>query len=107
MAETRKAEPASEPAAAPAEAPAAETKKLPGAGTEDGARLERAHAAFEAGDYHEVRALTQALFESRDGDVARAARELHARTSIDPVQVGVIAACLVLFAVIVYVYVLR
>ena len=38
--------------------------------------------------------------------MAVAARELLSRTQIDPVQVGVIGACLALFAYIVYTYVL-
>jgi len=118
--------PAPEPDAAPAPAPepdpdpeasagepeseeAKDEKKpkpLPGAGTEEGDQLRAAHRAFELGDYRRVRALSDALLEARDGEVAANARELRARTGIDPVQVGVVLACLVLLSLIAYVYVL-
>ncbi len=83
----------------------AEKVPLPGAGTPDGETLVQAHRAFDAGDYKRLRALCDGLLEAKDEDVARAARELRRRTEVDPVQIGVILACLVLFLVIAYVYV--
>jgi len=79
---------------------------LPGEGTPEGERLAQAHAAFERGDYARVRELCDTLVEASADDVARAARELRSRTEIDPVQVGVVLACLVLFGIIAYTYVL-
>jgi hypothetical protein len=86
--------------------PAEEAKPLPGAGTPAGEELVRANAAFEAGNYQLVREICAKLGEAPDDEVARAARELRARTAIDPVQIGVLVACLALFSVIVYIYVL-
>jgi len=79
---------------------------LPGAGTPEGESLAKALAAFERGDYVEVRQLTEKLVEAPDAEVAGFARDLLSRTQIDPVQVGVVLACLALFAYIVYTYVL-
>lgn len=79
---------------------------LPGAGTPEGERLAEAHAAFEVGDYRRVRALCDALAEAPQEEVARAARELRRRTEVDPVQVGVILACLALFVILAYMYVI-
>jgi hypothetical protein len=81
-------------------------KPLPGAGTEEGERLRAAHRAFEVGDYRKVRALCDDLLEARDGEVSASARELRGRTAVDPVQVGIVLACLVLLGLIAYVYVL-
>ena len=78
---------------------------LPGEGTPEGERLAAAHSAFDRGDYAHVRELCAPLVEAPQDDVARAARELRARTEIDPVQVGVVLACLVLFGIIAYTYV--
>lgn len=78
---------------------------LPGAGTPQGEKLAQAYAAFDRGDYARVRELCSPLQEAPQDDVARAARDLRARTEIDPVQVGVVLACLVLFAIIAYTYV--
>ncbi len=78
----------------------------PGEGTPEGERLAEAHAAFERGDYGRVRALTARLLEAPQDDVARAARDLRRRTEVDPVQIGVILACLVLFLFLAYTYVL-
>ena len=83
----------------------AEQAPLPGAGTPDGEALVQAHRAFDAGDYKRLRALCEGLLEAKDEEVAGAARELRRRTEVDPVQIGVILACLVLFLVIAYVYV--
>jgi hypothetical protein len=78
---------------------------LPGEGTEEGTALRSAHDAFSVGDYVRVRELTEPLFEAEDRDVANAAEELHRRTQIDPMQIGVILACVVVFVTIAYVYV--
>lgn len=92
----------------PQEAPeeAQVPQPLPGEGTPEGDRLAQAHAAFERGDYAVVRKLCAPLVEAPQDEVARAARELRARTQVDPVQVGVVLACLVLFGIIAYTYVL-
>lgn len=79
---------------------------LPGAGTPEGERLAEAHAAFEVGDYRRLRALCDALAEAPQEDVARAARDLRRRTEVDPMQVGVILACLALFLILAYMYVI-
>jgi hypothetical protein len=79
---------------------------LPGEGTPDGDALREADEAFTRGDYVRVRELTEKLVGASDDEVARHARDLLTRTQIDPVQVGVVVACLALFAYIVYTYVL-
>ncbi len=89
-----------------ADADADKEAPLPGAGTPEGESLAKALAAFERGDYVEVRQLTEKLVEAPDAEVAGFARDLLTRTQIDPVQVGVVLACLALFAYIVYTYVL-
>jgi len=90
-----------------AEAEAEAEKKLPGEGTRDGEKLREAETAFERGDYVRVREIATPLVESaKDDEVARHARDLRRRTLVDPVQIGVIVACLALFAYIVYTYVL-
>ncbi len=53
-----------------------------------------------------MRQITEKLVEAKDDAVARYARDLLTRTQVDPVQVGVVLACLALFAYIVYTYVL-
>jgi hypothetical protein len=68
--------------------------------------LREAERAFEAGDYRRVRVLCDELIAKAPKDVAEAARALRRRTEVDPVQVGVLAGCLVLFLVIAYIYVL-
>ena len=78
---------------------------LPGAGTAEGGQLRLAHDAFTVGDYRRVRRLTEPLLEAPDGDVARSARDLRRRTQIDPVQLGVVLACLFLFLAVAYAYV--
>jgi hypothetical protein len=82
------------------------TPPLPGAGTPEGDALQEADAAFTRGDYVRVRELTEKLIGAPDDSVARYARDLLSRTEVDPVQVGVVLACLALFAYIVYTYVL-
>lgn len=84
----------------------AEPAPPPGAGTPEGERLAEAFAAFEVGDYRRVREVCDALVEAPQEDVARAARELRARTEVDPVQIGVLLACLALFVILAYMYVL-
>lgn len=79
----------------------------PGAGTPEGEQLALATRAFELGDYARVRQLCNGLREARQDDVARAARELDARTRVDPVQIAVLCACLAFFLWIAYVYVIR
>ncbi len=79
---------------------------LPGEGTPAGDKLRAAFRAFEAGDYVRVRELCDTLLGASK-DVADAARSLRRRTEVDPMQIAVIAACLVFFLVIAYVYVLR
>lgn len=84
-----------------------EPAPLPGEGTPDGDRLRQAHRAFEAGDYVLVRELCGALSGAEDTEVSAAAAALAKRTGVDPVQIGVLVACLVFFLVITYVYALR
>ena len=69
-------------------------------------RLVRAQRAYETGNYRQVRALCASLVSSHDEAVAAEARALIRRTEVDPVQVAVLVACLVLTGVIAYVYVL-
>lgn len=73
----------------------------------DRTALERAEAAFEAGDYREVRRLCARIGDSSDADVRTGALDLKRRVSVDPAQVTVLLGCLAFFAVIVYLYVLR
>lgn len=91
--------------AAAAATPPAEPARAPGEGTPEGDKLKDAHAAFDAGDYRRVRALCDELARASDAEVVRAAVALRRRTEVDPVQIGVLVACLVFFAIIVYVYV--
>lgn len=102
MAET---ETETEGGAAAAEEAGEQSPPLPGEGTPEGEKLAAAHAAFERGDYARVRELCDELREAPRDDVALAARELRKRTEVDPVQVGVVLACLVLFGIIAYTYV--
>ena len=84
----------------------APAEPLPGAGTEDGDTLQRAHDAFERGDFAQVRALTDGLAGSDDVEVARAAAALRKRTESDPAQLVVLLACLVFFLIVAWKYVL-
>lgn len=86
------------PEASDAESPAGEPSAQ--------AALQAAQAAFERGDFREVRRLTEPLAEAPDTDIARAALELRRRTGIDPVQIGVLLFCLGLFAWVAWKYVL-
>jgi hypothetical protein len=79
---------------------------LPGEGTPEGEKLLEAHRAFETGDYRAVRAICNSLVEAPAEDVAGAAAELRRRTEVDPVQTGVVLACVVVLAILVYTYVL-
>lgn len=83
-----------------------DAKPLPGEGTDEGALLRSAQAAFDRGDYAEVREVTARLVEVPNDAVAAHARDLRHRTQIDPIQVVVILACLALFSTIAYIYVL-
>jgi hypothetical protein len=69
-------------------------------------KLDDAERAFEVGDYVLVRKLCDEVIAKGPGPAAEAARALRRRTEVDPIQAGVIAACLVLFLVIAYIYVL-
>jgi len=77
----------------------------PGAGTADGELLADAEAAFERGDYVLVRKRTRELVNASDPEVKAAAADLAARIAIDPVQVGIVVACAIVLAIIVYVWV--
>jgi hypothetical protein len=95
-------------AAATPQPVAGEPSGSPGT-TEDGTHssaLQAAQRAFEAGDFAQVRVLTRSLVSHQDPEVARAALALRRRTSIDPVQVGVLVFCFLLFAYVVWTYVL-
>jgi hypothetical protein len=83
-----------------------DAEEVPGAGTPEGDSLREALAAFERGDYVGVREIAESLVEAKDDEVANYARDLVNRTRVDPVQIGVVLACLALFAYIVYTYVL-
>ena len=69
-------------------------------------RLVAARRALAAGDHARVRSLAAELRRSEDPDLQRAAAELEVGVAVDPVQVGAIVACVVLFFVIAYIYVL-
>jgi len=79
---------------------------IPGLGTAAGDKLRSALHAFDAGDYVQVRALTNELAEGDDAEVRDAAIELRERISIDPVQIVVLSACAAVLATILYVWVL-
>lgn len=72
----------------------------------DAQTLVRAEQAFERGDFATARNIAAPLFTSQEDGVATRARELDARLRPDRIQLGVLLGCLVLFAAIVYVYVL-
>lgn len=82
-------------------------KPIPGAGTPDGEKLARAVQAFDAGNYAVVRRLTTELEQATDADVKEYAKGLRRRIDVDPIQIVVLVACLALFLVIAYVYVLE
>jgi hypothetical protein len=96
-----------EPGAAEAEDEKAAPKPLPGLGTPDGEKLARALRAFEAGNYALVRTLTIELEQAADPEVKEYAKGLRRRIDVDPIQIVVLVACLALFLVIAYVYVLE
>lgn len=70
---------------------------LPGLGTEEGEILRRAHRAFEAGDFAQLRRLCASIAEAEDVEVARAAKALDARLKPDPVQIAILLGCLLFF----------
>lgn len=70
----------------------------------DARRLEDAQAAFERGDHATVRRLCAQLRRAPEAEVRQEAEALRQRVSMDPAQGVVLAACLALFAVIVYLY---
>lgn len=69
------------------------------------ARLARVQAAFERGDYAEVRSLAAPLV-AEGGPLGESAADLVQRTKVDPAQVGVLVGCLLFFLYIVWKYVL-
>ncbi|MEM9190455.1 MAG: hypothetical protein AAGF12_14815 [Myxococcota bacterium] len=83
-----------------------EYANLPGADTESGIKLRRAYRAFERGDYQTVRTLCDELSNDKDKDIVLSAADIRRRTEVDPVQIGVVLACVILFGVIAYFYVL-
>jgi hypothetical protein len=66
--------------------------------------LARAEAAYAAGDFASVRVETADAQTSADPEVARRARDLRSRISIDPWIWAVVGACFTLFCVLVVVY---
>jgi hypothetical protein len=72
---------------------------LPSQGTEDGALLARAYAAFDRGDFREARSLASTLAKVTDVDVRRSAIELGARLGVDPIAVSVWAVCFGFFVI--------
>ena len=69
-------------------------------------QLAEADKAFDVGDYARVRELCDAIIARGPGPAAESARALRRRTEVDPVQLAILAGCLVLFLVIAYIYVL-
>ena len=68
-------------------------------------KLVEAERAFEAGDYQLLRRLCDEVIAAGPPPAAEAARALRRRTEVDKVQLAILAACLVLFLVIAYIYV--
>ncbi len=67
------------------------------------AELVPAHQAFERGDFHEVRQIAAAVKRDAKDEATRAAAdELLARTSLDPVIVGLTAGCVLFFLLVVW-----
>jgi predicted outer membrane protein len=69
------------------------------------ARLAQVQAAFERGDYAQVRELAAPLV-AEGGPLGESAADLVQRTKVDPAQVGVLLGCLIFFCYIVWKYVL-
>lgn len=68
-------------------------------------RLAQVQAAFERGDYAQVRQLAAPLV-AEGGPLGESAADLVQRTKVDPAQVGVLVGCLLFFLYIVWKYVL-
>ena len=68
-------------------------------------RLAKLQAAFDRGDYAQVRALAAPLI-AEGGPLAESASDLVQRTKVDPAQVGVLIGCVLFFCFIVWKYVL-
>lgn len=68
-------------------------------------RLAKVQAAFDRGDYAQVRTLGAPLI-AEGGPLAESASALVQRTRVDPAQVGVLVGCLLFFCFIVWKYVL-
>jgi hypothetical protein len=83
------------------------TPETPAPTAADTDRLAEAERAFAAGDYAAVRSLTSTLLDAKSGDVAKAARELRARVSVDPLQLAVVLACVAFLAAVALVWVVR
>jgi hypothetical protein len=67
---------------------------------EEGSGLDKAHRAFERGDFAEARKLASGMKSSDDPAVRSAADQILSRTSLDPLIVGITAACLLGFSLI-------
>lgn len=67
-------------------------------------RLASAVTAHDAGDYAAVRGLIADLGDGLDDKQQAELQRLRARTGVDPVQVGVLLACLALLCVVAFVY---
>ncbi len=68
-------------------------------------RLAQLQAAFDRGDYAEVRSLAAPIL-AEGGPLAESASDLVQRTRVDPAQIGVLIGCLLFFCFIVWKYVL-
>lgn len=68
-------------------------------------RLAKVQAAFDRGDYAEVRTLAAPLI-AEGGPLAESASDLVQRTRVDPAQIGVLIGCVLFFCFIVWKYVL-
>ncbi len=77
---------------------------LPGAGTPEGAALERALALYRIGDYRMMREVLTPLTQAKDPAIADAARGLLRRIAVDPIQLGVLVGCLLAILAIAYHY---
>ena len=62
--------------------------------------------AYDAGDYASVRQLLEGLGEGLGPEQQTELRLLRARTQVDPVQLGIMLSCLVLFCVVAWRYVM-
>ncbi len=98
---------AAEPEAESSEEPTEDGEESPGTEPEVSSddRLAQVQAAFERGDYAQVRELAAPLV-AEGGPLGESAADLVQRTKVDPAQVGVLLGCLLFFLYIVWKYVL-